>query len=157
VACYSQLAREFRLTPGLSSGFPRYSSCFRALDLSQKKFHMCSFRQGRHDGRTKSCSIFVDLIHLTSCSLRRSLRTSLMFAVLFSSYQVSCLQEALWLRSLFSPTPVSARRMRPLPRPQNADFTSRHSWQIVAALPSCTRDESQEMRVQTSAKGLESE
>jgi hypothetical protein len=46
--------------------------------------------------------------------------------------------------------------MRPLPRPENADFTSRHSWQIVAALRSCTRDESQEMRVQTSVKGLES-
>src|ERR1700730_4795215 len=80
-----------------------------------------------------------------------------MFAVLFSSYQVSCFQEALWLSALFSPTPVvSARQMRPLPRPENADFTSRHSWQIVAALPSCTRDESQEMRVQTSVKELES-
>jgi hypothetical protein len=80
-----------------------------------------------------------------------------MFVVLFSSYQVSCLQEALWLSALCSPTPVvSAKRTRPLPKPDNADFTSRHSWQIVAALPSCTRDESQEMRVQTSAKGLES-
>src|SRR5258706_13474811 len=80
-----------------------------------------------------------------------------MFAVLFSSYQVSCLQEALWLSALFSPTPlVSVRRMRPLPRPANADFTSRHSWQIVAVLPSCTRGESQEMRVQTCVKGLES-
>ena len=117
---------------------------------------MCSFRQGRHDGRTKSCSIFVDLIHLTSCALRRSLRTSLMFAILFSSTRF-LVQEALWLRSLFSPTPVvSARRIRPLPRPRNADFTSRHSWQTVAALPACIRDESQEIRVQTSVKGLES-
>jgi hypothetical protein len=49
----------------------RYSGAIR------KKFHMCSFRQGRHDGQTKSCCIFVDLIHLTSCGLKRNLRTSL--------------------------------------------------------------------------------
>src|SRR6266851_1371450 len=35
MASHSQLAREFRLTLGLSSGFPRCSSCFNALDLSQ--------------------------------------------------------------------------------------------------------------------------
>jgi hypothetical protein len=118
---------------------------------------MCSFRQGRHDGRTKSCSIFVDLIHLTSCALRRNLRTSLDGCCLVFLLPGFLFTGGVWLRSLFSPTPVvSARRMRPLPRPQNADFTSRHSWQIVAALPACTRDESQEMRVQTSVKGLES-
>jgi hypothetical protein len=118
---------------------------------------MSSFRQGRHDGRTKSCSIFVDLIHLTSCAWRRNLRTSLDGCCLVFLLPGFLLQEALWLRSLLSPIPVvSARRMRPLPRPQNADFTSRHSWQIVAALPTRTRDESQEMCVQTSVKGLES-
>lgn len=117
---------------------------------------MCSFRRGRRYGRPKSRSVFVDLIHLTSCALRRNLRTSLDGCILFSSTRF-LVREALWLRSLFSPTPVvSARRMRPLPRPQNADFTSRHSWQIGAALPACTRDESQEMCVQTSVKGLES-
>lgn len=44
---------------------------------TRESLHMCSFRQGRHDGQTKSCCIFVDLIHLTSRGLRRNLRTSL--------------------------------------------------------------------------------
>ena len=77
MACHSQLAREFIPTLGLSSGFPRCSYCFSALDLSQRNFICVSFRQGRHDGQTKSRCIFVDLIHLTSCELRRNLRTSL--------------------------------------------------------------------------------
>jgi hypothetical protein len=112
------------------------------------------------DGQTKSCCIFVDLIHLTSRGLRRNLRTSLDVCCLVPLLPGFRSQEALWLSALFSPTPVlSARRMRPLPRFKNADFTSRHSWQIVAALPSCTRDENQEMRLsasKASAKGLES-
>jgi hypothetical protein len=82
-----------------------------------------------------------------------------MFALLFSSYQVLS-QEALWLSALSFPTPVAdTRRLRPLdllPRIKNADSTSRHSWQIVAALPSYPRGESREVCVQTIAKALES-
>lgn len=41
-----------------------------------KKFHMRSFRQGRPAREPKSCCIFVDLIHLTSCGLKANLGTS---------------------------------------------------------------------------------
>jgi hypothetical protein len=39
--------------------------------------NICETRAYKNDGQTKSCCIFVDLIHLTSCELRRNLRTSL--------------------------------------------------------------------------------
>jgi len=77
MARHSQLAWKFRLTLGLSSGFLRCSSCFNALDLSQRNFVCVLSGRDAHDGQTKSCCIFVDLIHLTSCELKRNLRTSL--------------------------------------------------------------------------------
>jgi hypothetical protein len=142
------------------SQIPLPAASFQLFGRNPEEISCMFFPARTPDGQTKSCCIFVDLIHLTSRGLRRNLRTSLDVCCLVPLLPGFRSQEALWLSALFSPTPVlSARRMRPLPRFKNADFTSRHSWQIVAALPSCTRDENQEMRLsasKASAKGLES-
>jgi hypothetical protein len=114
----------------------------------------------RRDGQTKSWCIFVDLIHLTSSDLRRSLRITVDVCCLVFLLPGFYLQEALWLSARSFPTPIANTRrlhlLGLLPRTRNADSTSRLSWQIVAALPSYRRGESREVCVQTIAKALES-